>query len=65
MSPKQGVAAGFNNPEATAGAIQTTTRGPYRLPKTANDSINQAMSVSVAAMRALGTQIKIMDKAIE
>ena len=55
----------FVNPEATAKAVQAAARGSYRLPKTVNDSVNQAMSVSIAAMRALDSQIKVLDKAIE
>ena len=37
----------------------------YRLPKTVNDTVNQTMSVSIASMRALKEQIKVLDKAIE
>ncbi len=55
----------FDDPEAAAKAIQAAARGSYRLPKTVNDSVNQAMSVSIAAMRALESQIKTLDKAIE
>jgi len=55
----------FADPAATAKAVQAAARGSYRLPKTINDSINQAMSVSIAAMRALESQIKTLDKAIE
>lgn len=55
----------FTDPEATAKAVQTAARGSYRLPKTVNDSVNQAMSVSIATMRALEAQIKALDKAIE
>ncbi len=55
----------FTDAEATAKAIQAAARGSYRLPKTVNDSVNQAMSVSIAAMRALDSQIKVLDKAIE
>ena len=55
----------FADPEATARAIQTAAKGSYRLPKTVNDSVNQAMSVSIAAIRALESQIKTLDKAIE
>ncbi len=55
----------FADAEATAKAIQAAATGSYRLPKTVNDSVNQAMSVSIAAMRALGSQIKVLDKAIE
>ena len=55
----------FAEPEATAKAVQAAARGSYRLPKTVNDSINQAMSVSIASMRALESQIKVLEKAIE
>lgn len=55
----------FADPEATAKAVQAAARGSYRLPKTVNDSVNQVMSISIAAMRALESQIKTLDKAIE
>ncbi len=55
----------FTDPEATAKTIQTAARGSYRLPRTVNNSVNQAMSVSIATMRALDSQIKVLDKAIE
>ena len=55
----------FADPAATAKAVQAAARGSYRLPKTVSDSVNQAMSVSIAAMRALESQIKTLDKAIE
>ena len=55
----------FTDPEATAKAVQAAARGSYRLPKTVNDSVNQAMSVSIATIRALESQIKVLDKAIE
>ena len=55
----------FTNPGATAKAVQAAARGSYRLPKTVNDTVNQAMSVSIAAMRALKEQVKVLDKAIE
>lgn len=55
----------FADPNATARAVQSAARGSYRLPKTVNDSINQVMSVSIAAMRALESQSKTLDKAIE
>ena len=55
----------FADPEATAKAVQAAAKGSYRLPKTVNDSVNQAMSVSIATMRALEAQIKTLDKAIE
>ena len=55
----------FADPEATAKIIQSAAKGSYRLPKTVNDSVNQAMSVSIASMRALKEQVKVLDKAIE
>ena len=55
----------FADPAATAKTVQAAARGSYRLPKTVNDSINQAMSVSIASMRALESQIKVLEKAIE
>lgn len=55
----------FADPEATAKAVQAAAKASYRLPKTVNDSVNQVMAVSISAMRALETQIKDLDKAIE
>ena len=55
----------FSDPAATAKAVQAAARGSYRLPKTVSDSVNQAMSVTVVAIRALESQIKTLDKAIE
>lgn len=55
----------FADPEATAKAVRAAARASYRLPKTVNDSVNQVMAVSISAMRALETQIKDLDKAIE
>ena len=55
----------FADPEATAKAVQSAAKASYRLPKTVNDSVNQVMAVSISAMRALETQIKDLDKAIE
>jgi len=55
----------FADPEATAKAVQTAAKASYRLPKTVNDSVNQVMPGSISAMRALETQIKDLDKAIE
>ena len=37
----------------------------YRLPVTVNNSVNQAMAVSIASIRALEKQVKVLDKAIE
>lgn len=55
----------FSDPAAVARAIQSAARGSYRLPKTINDSVNQVMSASIATMRAMETQIKTLEKAIE
>ena len=55
----------FADPAAKAKAIQSAARDSYRLPVTVNDSVNQAMAVSIATMRALEKQIKVLDKAIE
>ena len=55
----------FADPEATAKAIQSAARSSYRLPATVNDSVNQAMAVCIATMRALEQQKKILEKAIE
>lgn len=55
----------FADPEAVAKQIHAAAIGSYRLPKTINDSVNQAMSASIAAMRAMETQIKTLEKAIE
>lgn len=52
-------------PAATAKAVQAAAKGSYRLPKTVNDSVNQAMSVIIASIRAMESQIKTLDKAIE
>ena len=54
----------FADPAAKAKAIQAAARNSYRLPVTVNNSVNQAMAVSIAAMRALEKQIKVLDKAI-
>ena len=55
----------FSDPQATAKAVQAAARSSYRLPKTVNDSVNQAMAVCTATMRALEKQIKVLDKQIE
>ena len=55
----------FADPEAAAQAIRAAARASYRLPKTVNDSVNQAMAVSTASMKALEKQIKVLEKAIE
>lgn len=55
----------FADPEAKAKAIRVAARDSYRLPITLNNSVNQAMAVSIASMRALEKQAKVLDKAIE
>ena len=55
----------FAAPVATAKAIRAAARGSYRLPKTVNNTVNQAMAVSIASMQALEKQVKVLDKAIE
>ena len=55
----------FADPTATAKALRAAAIGSYRLPKTVNDTVNQAMAVSIASMRALEKQVKLLDKAIE
>lgn len=55
----------FANPDEPAKIIQAAARGSYRLPKTVNDSVNQAMSVSIAGIRALQSQIKDLEAAIQ
>ena len=55
----------FTDPAVVAKAVRTAAKGSYRLPKTVNDTVNQAMSVSIASMRALKEQVKVLDKAIE
>ena len=37
----------FADPDAAAKAVQAAARGSYRLPKTVNDTVNQAMAVSI------------------
>ena len=55
----------FADPAAKAKAIRVAARDSYRLPITVNNSVNQAMAVSIASMRALEKQVKVLDKAIE
>ena len=55
----------FADPVAKAKAIRSAARDSYRLPVTVNNSVNQAMAVSIASMRALEKQVKVLDKALE
>ena len=54
----------FADPVAKAKAIRVAARNSYRLPITVNNSVNQAMAVSIASMRALEKQVKVLDNAI-
>lgn len=55
----------FTDPKAVAKAIKQAANMSYHLPRTVNDSVNQAIAVSLSAMRAIEKQIKTLDKAIE
>jgi len=55
----------FPDPASVAKAIQAAASGSYRLPKTVNDSVNQVLSISISSMRAMQTQIKVLDKEID
>jgi len=55
----------FADPNAAAKVMLTAAKGSYRLPKTVNDTVNQATSVSIASMRALKEQVKLLGKTIE
>ena len=51
-------------PDEIAKALQAAARGSYRLPKTVNHSVNQALSISISSMRAMKAQIKALEKEI-
>jgi transposase len=55
----------FSNSKTIATAIKQAADMSYHLPKTVNNSINQAIAISLASIRALEKQIKMLDKAIE
>ena len=55
----------FPDPEKVVKAVQSAARGSYRLPKTVNDSVNQVLAVSISSIRAMQSQIKVLDKEIE
>ena len=42
----------FADPAAKPGRFKPPARDSYRLPITVNNSVNQAMAVSIASMRA-------------
>ena len=54
----------FSDPTAVAKAVQAAARGSYRLPQTVNDSVNQNLAISMSSIRALGAQIKALEKEI-
>ena len=54
----------FADPEGVAKALQAAAKGSYRLGKVANNSINQLLSVRIAAIRAIEKQLDCLDKAI-
>ena len=55
----------FSNSKTIATAIKQAADMSYHLPKTVNNSINQAIAISLASIRELEKQIKMLDKAIE
>jgi len=55
----------FTNPNAVAKAVRSAAVGSYRLPETLNDSVNQALSVSIFSIRAMKEPIKTFDRAIQ
>jgi len=55
----------FTDPNAVAAALQSAARSSYRIPKTVNDSLNQLLAIRLVGIRAIETQIKSLDKAIE
>ena len=54
----------FQAPENIAKIVQAAARGSFRLPKTVNDSVNQAMSISIFSIRFFEGLIKEYDKEI-
>jgi transposase len=54
----------FANPNAVAEAVKSAAKGSYRLPKTINDCVNQALSVSISSIKAMKEPVKTYDKAI-
>lgn len=55
----------FADPQLLAKNIQKAARSSYRLPKTVEASVNQALAISITSIRAFQDQIKSYDKAIE
>jgi len=55
----------FENPEEVAKAVQSAVKGSYQLPNTVNNSVNQALAISISSMRNFEKQIKNLNKEIE
>ena len=55
----------YDNSKDVATAIKRAATASYHLPQTVNQSVNQAIAVSLSTMRSLEKQIKILDKSIE
>jgi transposase len=54
----------FSDPECVAKSVQAAARGSYRLPKTVNNSVNQALSLSISSISAMESTVKSYDKII-
>lgn len=55
----------FPNPDAVAKTVQKAARSSYHLPKTVTDFVNQVLSIPIASMNTLESQIKEFDKVIK
>lgn len=54
----------FADPEALAAEIQKAAKSSYRLPKTAEDSVNQVLAVSVISIQSYLQQLKTLVQSI-
>ena len=55
----------FVDPTKIAKELQAAAKSSYRLSKTVNDSVNQLLAIRLVGIRAIQSQIKDLDKAIE
>jgi hypothetical protein len=55
----------FADSTAIAKALQAAARSSYRLSKTVNESVNQLLAIRLIGIKAIQSQIKELDKAIE
>lgn len=55
----------FVDPSKIAKQLQAAARSSYRLSKTVNDSVNQLLAIRLVGIRAIQSQIKDLDKAVE